>query len=65
MRNRAYGFREERPAAPPNYDRAVRLLDDAELEAEILAKRGEAGYQLALIAEHDRRATKEAVTDAA
>lgn len=59
MRNRNYGFRDEAPVQAPNYDRAARLLDDDELEAEILSKLGEPGYQLALLAEHDRR-SKEA-----
>lgn len=41
---------------PPDYARVVRALDDAELEEEILGKRGEPDYQLALLAEHGRRA---------
>lgn len=40
---------------PPSYDRAVRALTDAELEDELLSKRGEPGYRLALVAEADRR----------
>lgn len=45
----------ERRVLPPSYDRVVRAMPDAELEDEILGGKGEPGYQLALIAEQDRR----------
>jgi hypothetical protein len=40
----------------PSYDRVARALSDDELEDEILAGRGEAGFKLALLAEFERRA---------
>jgi hypothetical protein len=39
----------------PDYERVARALTDADLEEEILSKRGEAAYQAALVAELDRR----------
>lgn len=51
-----FTFTGQRPATPPDYDRVVRLLTDAELEEEITGKKGEPEYQLALLREADRRA---------
>ena len=44
------------PVLPPNHERVVRALSEAELEDEIQAGRGEPDYQLALVREHERRA---------
>ena len=56
MRERDYPLHDGGEPRAPNYDRVVRALSDAELEDEILGKRGEPGYQLALLAEAERRA---------
>lgn len=42
----------------PDYARVAVSLSDAELEEEILSGRGEPGYKLALVAEHERRAKR-------
>lgn len=39
----------------PDYERVARTLTDAELEEEILGRRGDARYQLVLIQEAERR----------
>lgn len=53
---RYYAMDDGNPRSEPNYERVVRSLSEEDLEAEILAKKGDPGYQLALIVEHDRRA---------
>lgn len=55
----AYNIVRLHDATDPDYRRVARTLDDAELEDEILGGRGEAAYQLALLAEAERRATQE------
>lgn len=52
---KAYPVSGPGDSTPPNYERGVRALSDAELEDEILSGRGEPGYQIALLAEADRR----------
>lgn len=53
---RRYRLSDDVAAQPPNFDRAVRVLSDEELEDEIRLGRGEPDYQLALLAEFERRA---------
>lgn len=55
---RHYPIDKPGPDRPPDYSRVIRMLSDAELEDEILGRRGEAAYQLALLAEADRRAAQ-------
>jgi len=44
----------------PDYERVARLLTDADLEAEILARIGSAGYLAACVDEFERRAARDA-----
>lgn len=46
----------------PDYARLARTLSDADLEDEILLGRGEPGYRLALITEHEARSRAGAPT---
>lgn len=55
-RLRRYHLGDNAGVTPPAHERVVRSLSDAELEDEILARRGEADYQAALVAEAERRA---------
>lgn len=51
-------FGHTRPSSAPDYDRVMASLSDAELEDEIAGGRGEPGYRLALVTEHERRARR-------
>lgn len=53
---RYYPVENGKHSEPPNYTRVVRSLTDAELEDEILGRLGTPEFQLALIAEAERRA---------
>lgn len=55
MTVKRYHIRDHAETNPPDYERVARLLSDAELEEEILARLGTANYQLVLLAESDRR----------
>lgn len=55
-RNYEYVSAEGRRPTPPNLAALAAAMTDDELEAEILAKLGAPDYQLALLAEHERRA---------
>lgn len=48
-------MQDGRPQIPPDYERVVRLLTDAELEDEILGRRGSHDFQAACLKEADRR----------
>lgn len=56
MPSYGYPIRDGQSVRPPSHDRVARGLSDADLEEEILGRRGEADYQLALVREADRRA---------
>jgi hypothetical protein len=56
---RRYPYRDGDDATAPDYGRVVRTLTDEEIEEEILGRRGEPGYQLALLAEAERRGKEE------
>lgn len=49
-------FHNDRPVTAPNYARVAADLSDADLEDEILQKRGDSDYQAALLAEFETRA---------
>ncbi len=53
---RYYPLEDAKGSRPPDYTRVVRALTDAELEEEILGRLGEPAFQLALLAEAERRA---------
>lgn len=55
MATKTYGYTNASPTLDPNYARVARSLSDAELEEEILGRKGEPGYQAALVAELEQR----------
>lgn len=56
----SYRLRDDVAPLAPDYARVARALPEAELEEEILLKRGDPEYQLALLAELERRAKENA-----
>ena len=58
MSDRRYDVVSNREPKDPDYERIVRSMSEEELDAEILAQKGDPGYQLALLAEFDRRAAE-------
>lgn len=54
-------LRDPAQVRKPNYARTAQALSDADLEDEILSRRGEPDYQLALLHEWELRG-KEALT---
>lgn len=53
-----YRYRDDVAPIAPDFARVARALPDDELEEEILAGLGEPDYQLALVAERERRANQ-------